>query len=384
MNWPRAILHVDMDAFYASVEQRDNPRLLGQPVIVGGTGHRGVVSAASYEARAFGVRSAMPGSKARRLCPDGVFLRGRMSVYRDVSRQIHKIFQQFTPDIEPLSLDEAFLDITSNQRLMTPEQAAEKIKQQIREQLRLVASVGLAPNKFVAKLASDRDKPDGLCVVKPEQVLAFIDPLPVSAIWGLGKQTAAKLQRAGIHIAQQLRLADTAHLIPMLGNRTAHYQALASGVDDRPVQSRSADKSISNEITFDVDARSQARIEATLLSLSDKVARRLRTQQYRAKTVVIKIRQANFTTFTRQRQLIEADNRTDVIYETARALLLKWWREQGHCAIRLIGVGTTQLLPYVPEAIDQNGKDAAIDAVKNRFGADALTRGRLINSNQKT
>ena len=278
MSLPRVVLHADMDAFYASVEQRDRPELRGKPVIVGGTGPRGVVSAASYEARAFGVRSAMPGFEARRLCPDGIFLRGEMRKYAAVSKQVFAIFARFSPLVEPISLDEAFLDLTGSERLLGPPRAAgEALRRAVRDELALAVSVGIAPTKMVAKIASDEAKPDGLCEVFPEQVRAFLDPLPVGRLWGVGPVAEARLRAAGIETIGALARGDAEQLRKLVGESLgAHAFALARGQDARAVVPDRDAVSYSEENTFDTDVADRARIGAVVLGHAESVARRLR------------------------------------------------------------------------------------------------------------
>ncbi|NNK32142.1 MAG: DNA polymerase IV, partial [Xanthomonadales bacterium] len=269
----RAIIHVDMDAFYASVESLDEPSLRGSPVIVGGLGPRGVVAAASYEARAFGVHSAMPMSQARRRCPRAAFLRPRMERYRQKSAEVFRIFRSFTPLVEGLSLDEAFLDVTASLRLFGgSREIAAEIKERIQAETGLTASVGLAHNKFLAKLASDAQKPDGLVEVEPGRVHAFLDPMPIARLWGIGRRTEPKLKALGILTVGQLRRADGSVLQPVLGKRWEHFQRLARGEDDRDVVPGRPDKSISHEVTFDTDRSARAELLAELQRQTEAVA----------------------------------------------------------------------------------------------------------------
>ena len=270
------ILHVDMDAFYASVEERENPRLAGRPVIVGGTPEqRGVVAAANYEARRFGVHSAMSSATARRLCPQAVVLPPRIQYYAEVSRQIHAIFERYTPLVEPLSLDEAFLDVTGSEHLFgTAESIGGRIKEDIRAELRLVASVGVAPNKFLAKIASDVNKPDGFVVVPPESVQQFLDPLPVGRLWGVGRVTGHTFQQLGVDTIGQLRTLSLAALEQLAGRVGVRLWNLARGVDDRKVVPDREAKSISHETTFAADLTDPETLRAWLLELTEQVARR--------------------------------------------------------------------------------------------------------------
>jgi DNA polymerase-4 len=272
------ILHADMDAFYASVEQRDRPELRGKPVIVGGGGVRGVVSAASYEARAFGVRSAMPGFEARRLCPDGIFLRGDMRKYTAVSREVFRVFERFSPLVEPISLDEAFLDLTGTERLLgAPRAAGEALRHAVREATGLAVSVGIAPTKMVAKIASDEAKPDGLLEIAPSEVRAFLDPLPVGRVWGVGPVAEARLRAIGITTIGELARSDEDRLIARLGDALgAQAAALARGFDERAVVSDRDAVSYSEENTFETDVVDRARIGAVIQDHAESVARRVR------------------------------------------------------------------------------------------------------------
>jgi len=300
VNSRRRILHVDMDAFYASVEQRDDLSLQGKPVVVGGN-TRGVVAAASYEAREFGIRSAMPMRDALRRCPDLHRVPPRMSHYQAVSKEVFAVFREFTPLVEGLSLDEAFLDVTESLHLFGDEVAiAIEIKKRIRERTRLTASVGVAPNKLVAKIASDLDKPDGLVVVTDDNMRETLDPLPVQVIPGIGKETLARLKLIPISTVAGLRLASDRDLEPVFGRFARRTRDRASGIDDRPVLSSRPDKSISAEETFDNDLDDRKEMHRHLLRLSERTASRLRAKELVAGTVQVKIRQADFTTFTRQ------------------------------------------------------------------------------------
>src|SRR5262245_45320132 len=298
-------LHVDMDAFYASVEVRRQPELRGQPVVVGGSGPRGVVSSASYEARAFGVRSAMPGSQARRLCPQAVFLPPDMAAYSAASRDVMRIFADVTPLVEPLSVDEAFLDVAGARRLLgPPTQIAEHIRARIRSELNLTCSVGVASTKFMAKLASTRAKPDGLLVVKAEDALAFLHPLPVEALWGVGERTADVLRRLGLRTVGDVAQAPLGMLRQALGEAAAaHLHALAWARDPRRVTPERVEKSVGSETTFDVDVADPDVIRETLLALANGVAVRLRHAQVAGRTVAIKVRLSDFTTLNRSRTL---------------------------------------------------------------------------------
>ena len=305
MNQPRQIIHVDMDAFFASVELLDNPELKGKAVIVGGSPEkRGVVAAASYEARKFGVYSAMPTNQAIRLCPEAILLPGRMKRYVELSHKIREIFSRYTPQIEPISLDEAFLDVTGSITLFGPaEKIGQNIKTQIKEELGLIASVGIAPNKFLAKLASDLQKPDGFVIITEEDKQDILDPLDISKIWGIGKITEKALKSIGINTIGQLRKTDTTKLNNILGNQTPHILSLAKGIDNREVESVRASKSMSSERTFATDVKDKNVLLNVLLEQVDEVAQRLRKEELEAKTITLKLRYGDFRTITRSNTL---------------------------------------------------------------------------------
>jgi DNA polymerase-4 len=379
------ILHVDMDAFYASVEELDDPGLAGQPVVVGGTPDgRGVVAAANYAAREYGVHSAMPAAQARRLCPDAVFIRSRMDRYAEVSRGLRGIFARYTPLVEPLSLDEAFLDVTSSLRLFGEgEVIARRIKDEIRAELGLVASVGVAPNKFLAKLASDLDKPDGLVVVPADDIQAFLDPLPVSRLWGVGKVSNRRLEELGVHTIGDLRALPRDLLTGRFGQSATHLLELARGVDDRRVVPDRDAKSISHETTFAIDIGDAEILKSWLLDLSEQVATRLRRQDLRGRTVFIKMRYGDFRTVTRSQSLDAPTNVTrDLFASAARLLSAQLSRDPG--ALRLLGMGvsgvTTESMEQGQlfeqgERDHQRRIDTVVDAIKSRFGNRAMRRG---------
>ena len=377
----RTILHVDMDAFYASVEQRDKPELRGLPVVVGGD-NRGVVAAASYEARKFGVRSAMPMAEARRRCPSLLRVAPRMAHYQEVSAQIFAIFRDFTPLVEGLSLDEAFLDVTGSLALLgSGESIARRIKSRIREETGLTASVGVAPNKLVAKIASDLDKPDGLVVVAAGECRALLAPLPVSVIPGIGHRTLEQLQRRNILSVADLRDAADRDLEPVFGRFTRRMRDKAAGIDDRPVSASRAEKSISSESTYDVDLDDRTEMERELLRLADTTSRRLRKASLQAGTVQVKIRRADFSTFTRQQKLGAPTSSTDRVYLVARQLLGGWLEENPGSRVRLLGVGCSGLAEAVQQDLfapvaAKTPVDAAVDSVRERFGTPALQRAR--------
>jgi DNA polymerase-4 len=382
----RAILHVDMDAFYASIEQRDGPSLRGRPVIVGGTGGRGVVAAASYEVRRYGVHSAMPVREALRRCPDAVCVRPRIGHYAEVSRQIFEVFHEFTPLVQGLSLDEAFLDVTAGTAAPgEAERIAREIKRRIRERTGLTASVGVAPNKLLAKIASDLRKPDGLVVVRPEEIHAVLDPLPIRRLSGLGAKTAPKVEALGIHTLGELRAASAARLRPVFGRYTERVQQRAAGIDDRPVVPDRDEKQISAEETFDTDIADHARLRAEIVRLADRTCARLRARQLSASCVTVKIRRGDFTTYTRQRHFEPPTQETRVITSLATALLDAWLAAQPRAALRLLGVGVSELAPATqlelftaPQSARNRELDAAVDRIRERFGKVALTRASAI------
>jgi DNA polymerase-4 len=375
----RAILHIDMDAFFAAVEVLDDPSLQGKPVIVGGTPEgRGVVAAASYEARAYGIHSAMSAARAVKLCPHGVFRRGRHRRYAAVSRQIFDLFTEYTPLVEPLSLDEAFLDVTGCQRLHgSAAQIGRTIKQRIREEIGLVASVGLAPNKFLAKLASDLDKPDGFFIFTAENCREILAGLPVCRLWGVGDVTQRRLERQGIRTIGDLQEMSPEDLTARFGDHAAHLYQLALGRDDRAVIPRSAAKSIGHETTFPADIADESELRAILDELVAKVARRLRSQRLTARTVSLKARYSDFTTVTRALTLPEPTAATAVLRDTARELLAHRLGRRGR-PLRLIGVAVSKLKRrdegpvelFTDQQVAREQKiDAVLDRVHSRFGS---------------
>jgi len=389
----RAIVHVDMDAFYAAVECLDKPELKDQPVIVGGLGPRGVVATANYPARVFGVHSAMPMGRARRLCPQAQYIRPRMSRYQEISARIFSVFRDFTPRVEGLSLDEAFLDVTSSLKLFGGlEEIGLQVKQEIFRKTGLTASVGIAHNKFLAKLASDAQKPDGLVYVRPGEAHRFLDPMPVSRLWGIGKRTAPKLTALGILTIGQLRRCDVSILRPVFGNRTEHFQLLARGEDDREVESRRPDKSISHEVTFDTDLMDRRELLAELLRQSEKVSRRLRAQELMASTVVVKIRDADFRTVTRSRSMRACSNSTRTLYRMARALFESWRDKHRTTPVRLIGMGVTGLEQEssfgdaAGDRLDcstERSLDRVLDRINQRYGDAKIVHGLALRRNKE-
>ncbi len=379
------ILHADMDAFYASVEERDRPELVGKPVIVGGSPEkRGVVSAANYVARRYGIHSAMPAATAQRLCPQGIFLPPRIDYYAEVSSQIREIFERFTPLVEPLSLDEAFLDVTGSEHLFGP--AAEigrKIKQAIREEIRLVVSVGVAPNKFLAKIASDLKKPDALVVVEPDKVQEFLDPLPVERLWGVGKQGSKVFQRLGIRTIGQLRQWPLDVLQSRFGSSGEHLWQLAHGIDDRAVVPEREAKSISHETTFEQDIDDMEVLRAWLVELTEQVGWRLRRHGLRGRTVQLKVRFADFSMITRSQTLPEPTDITQELWQAADEMLCQRL-PAGHLPVRLLGMGVSGLddtglvqgMLFDQETREKQARlDAVTDEVKERFGRGAIRRG---------
>lgn len=383
----RSILHVDMDAFYASIEQRDAPELMGRPVVVGGRTNRGVVAAASYEAREFGIFSAMPMAEAMRRCSHLCRVQPRMSHYRNVSSQIFTVFREFTPLVEGLSLDEAFLDVTASVKLFgSPALIAAEIKQRIHAETGLTASVGVAHNKLIAKIASDLDKPDGLTVVEPADYEKKLDPLPVHVIPGIGSETLKRLRTIQIDTVRDLRTATDRDLEPIFGRYTRKTRDSAAGIDTRPVVSSHEEKSISAEETFDTDLSSPAEMDRELLRLTERTASRLRKAALGAGTVQIKIRRADFKTYTRQRSVTPPASGTDQIYAVARDLLKSWLVDNPGAKIRLLGVGGNNLAParqsdLFSTDIKQGNTvvDNTVDEIRDRFGTSSVARARTLD-----
>jgi DNA polymerase-4 len=380
------ILHVDLDAFFAAVEQRDRPELRGRPVIVGGGGphDRGVVSAASYEARAFGVRSAMPLRTAGALCPDGVFLPVDGAKYARVSSQVMVILRRFTPRVEPVSIDEAFLDVAGSEGLFGDGRAiATAIKLAIREELGLTASVGVASTKLVAKVASELRKPDGLVVVPVGGEADFLAALPIARLWGVGPQTRARLADYGVRTIGDLAALPADVLVRRLGPHGPDLRARARGIDPSPVSGGQDAKSVSHEHTFAVDTHDRDEIERSLLALSEGVSGRLRAAGLKAATITVKVRDSTFETRTRQRTLDEPTDMTDTIWRAALELARPEIRGK---TIRLLGVGASNFGERQQLGLFGGGEDRlrraveAADAVKRRFGPRAITRARLLGS----
>jgi len=390
--WPRVIAHADMDAFYASVEVLDNPELRGKPVIVGGSSMRGVVTSASYEARRFGVHSAMPTAQAKKLCPDGIFLRGRMERYGELSRAVRAVFEQFSPVVEPLSLDEAFLDLTGTQRLLGPPiEVARALKRRVREATGLTVSVGVAPIKMAAKILSDMSKPDGLLVLGPEHLLEFLEPLPVERLWGVGRVTLARLNQAGISTIGDLARFDLAGLRSRFGSFGAHLHELANGHDPRAVVGDWERKSYGEESTFEHDyTLASLDLRRVLTAHGEALARRLRADGVRARTITLKLKLARplgggrYPLLTRS---LSIDSATDDGAAITRIAIQLIERVKVTDKVRLAGVqvhnleraDARQLGLFDPAAIREAGRrsrlNRALDEVTRRFGEDAVTRG---------
>jgi DNA polymerase IV len=381
----RAILHIDMDAFYASVEEQDRPELKGKPLIVGGTGGRGVVAAASYAVRRFGVRSAMPMREALRRCPQAVCVAPRMARYKEVSGRVFAIFHEFTPLVEGLSLDEAFLDVTSSQRLLgSAESMGREIRRRIQRETGLTASVGVAPNKLLAKIASDLNKPDGMCRIDADNACEILDGLPVEKLFGIGPRTLPAVHAAGIRSFGDLRRAGDDALRRVFGKHGRTMRERAAGLDDRPVEADRAEKSISAEETYAADIRGSALLNVEILRLADRTASRLRAQGLAAGKVSVKIRRGDFTTFTRQRALGSPTQDTSVVSAVAKTLLGEWLAAQPNVPIRLlgVGVGALQMMQqadlFAGSAVQGSRLDAAVDGIRERFGRNMLTRASLL------
>jgi len=380
------ILHADLDAFFASVEQRDDPRLRGRPVIVGA----GVVLAASYEAKAFGVRTAMGGVQARRLCPDAIVVSPRMSAYSEASKAVFEVFEDTTPLVEGLSIDEAFLDVRGMRRLAgQPSEIAARLRQKVLEQVGLTITVGIARTKFLAKVASAVAKPDGLLVVPPGDELAFLHPLPVERLWGVGRVTAATLHGRGITTVGQVARLDEAALTAMLGRASGrHLHALAHNRDPRPIQVGRRRRSIGSQRALGRKPRSLAEIDAIVVGIVDRIARRLRTGRRVCRTVVLRLRFTDFTRATRSQTMPQATARTQAILDTARELLAIATPLIETQGLTLVGLSLTNLeaqdrvqlaLPF--ERWHDAALDAALDEVHDRFGSAAVTRAVLLGQN---
>ena len=384
------ILHVDMDAFYASVELKRRPDLQGQPVIVGAVGNRGVVLSATYEARAFGVAGGIPISRARRLCPQAIYLAPDFATYQEVSKGVMAVFRDVTPHVSPISLDEAFLDVAgARRRLGTPRQIAAYIKARIADEQGIPCSVGVAPTMFLAKLASTRSKPDGLLVVPLDGVLEFLHPLPVGALWGVGQKTEEVLVTNGLHTVGHIARTPVEVLCQIVGEASGrHLHGLANGRDERDVRSvaAEAERSIGAEETFMTDVTDETVVARELLRLSDRTARRVRASGMVAKTIAIKVRYADFTTVSRSRTLKEATDVGETIYETAVALFSAL--KVNGAPLRLVGVraegliaaeGGAMQLSFDPRPAARKAAERAMDAAADKFGSHAVRPGTLID-----
>ena len=388
----RVVLHLDMDAFYAAVEVREDPRLSGRPVVVGHPGKRGVVATCSYEARAFGVRSAMPSVVAARLCPDAIWLPVRMGLYVEISRRIRRVLDEEAPIVEPLSIDEAFLDVTGwAGDLVEGAAIARRLKERIRAQERLTASVGVAPNKFLAKLASDLEKPDGLVVLPKEEIPTRLWPLPVEKLWGVGPKGAERLRKGGIKTVGDVARASASALEMLVGGSLArHVGALARGDDDRLVERDRGSRSISEERTYTEDLRDPRQIDRALLARAAGVARTLRGEGLVARTVHLKVRTGDFTTFTRAQTLREPTDLAEAIVTAVRGLYADRIDLKGR-GVRLLGVGVSGLLgtsearaSLFPDAASARARKLAgiEDAVRSKAGDRALIRASLIRDKE--
>ncbi len=386
----KLILHIDMDAFFAAIEQLDNPQFRGKPVIVGadpkGGKGRGVVSTCSYEAREFGIHSAMPISQAYKRCLHAIYVFPRGKRYSEMSKKIMKILHRFSPDVEPISIDEAFLDVSSTYKLFgSVENLGISIKKVIHDETQLTASVGIAPSKFVAKIASDLKKPDGLVIVEKEHVLEFLAPLEISRLWGIGEKTLPKLQGIGIHKIGDLARYSQKELIDRFGKAGLHFWRLANGIDAREVKHHAVAKSISKEITFHVDKSDTDELSETLLYLCNELAREMRKKNYKGRTITLKIRLDDFSTFSRSRSFSQAIDASNMIQEQIVDMFSSFDRKGKK--VRLLGVGLSHLqtgggqinLFEGPE-IQENKIDKVIDQVREKFGEKSITRASLIHT----
>ncbi len=376
----RSILHLDMDAFFAAVEQREEPSLQGKALLIGHDGPRGVVATASYEAREYGCHSAQPMAVAKRMCPHAIVLPVRMHLYRQASDRVFDILGEFSPVVEPLSIDEAFIDLTGTERLLgEPEAVARRIKERIRSELKLTASVGLAPNKFLAKLASDMNKPDGHTVIREQDVDRILPPLPVTKIWGVGKATADRMRTYGIRTIGDLRQKPEAWLRQFFGSEADRYWRLSRGLDDRPVVTDENAKSIGHEQTFETDVADPEEIRRVMLDQVEQVAARLRRHGMLARGVSLKIRFGHFETISRSTTLPRPTDATAELWDAARAVFGQWPFQP----VRLIGVtaerlsrGAGQMDLFTDPAHDRQKKlDAVADRINQRYGKRAIRRG---------
>jgi len=384
----RVILHIDMDAFFAAIEELDHPEYKGKPVVVGadpreGKG-RGVVSTCNYEARKYGIHSAMPISQAYKRCPFAVYVFPRMRRYVELSKKIHEIFYEFTPKVESISIDEAFLDMSGCIRLIgSPIEIAKRIKKRIKDETGLTASIGIAPNKFVAKVASDLKKPDGLVIVEADKVVEFLAPLPISKMWGVGKKTEIKLKAKGIDTIGKLAKVSHQVLIKQLGKVGLHFWSLANGIDNRDVEVEHGVKSVSLENTFLEDINDEYKIEETITALADNVSRILRKEQLKGKTITLKIRLEDFSTFTRAQSYQSFIDASEIISSTCLNLYRKFNRQQKK--VRLLGVAVSNLDTSCGDQLSmfdnttgyEKKIDRIIDIIQNKFGADKIKKASI-------
>lgn len=392
----RWIMHVDMDAFFASIEQLDHPEYKGHPVIVGGLSSRGVVATCSYEARKFGVHSAMPISRAKKLCPDGIYVYPRMDRYKEVSHQIFSIMKEFTPHIEPLSIDEAFLEVSGMSTMYSgPKALGRSIKDRVFEETGLIISAGLAPNKFLAKLASDLDKPDGLVVIPYGREKEILAPLPIKRIWGVGPRTEKILKTGGFHLMRHIQaLPDESSLIPLVGNQARRIWELANGIDDRPVETDRKIQSIGAEETYEEDLTDGSAIELEFRYFANRLSKRLRKRNLLGHTVSIKVRYDDFTTVSRQKRLDTPSDHEHVFFETALLLWNKLMQDKTSGLtfmdppgpIRLLGLTVSGLDEEVPmqdslfespKYETENKLAGVLDSLESKFGETAVMSGAL-------
>lgn len=392
----RWIMHVDMDAFFASIEQLDHPEYKGHPVIVGGLSSRGVVATCSYEARKFGVHSAMPISRAKKLCPDGIYVYPRMDRYKEVSHQIFSIMKEFTPHIEPLSIDEAFLEVSGMSTMYSgPKALGRAIKDRVFEETGLIISAGLAPNKFLAKLASDLDKPDGLVVIPYGREKEILAPLPIKRIWGVGPRTEKILKTGGFHLMRHIQaLPDESSLIPLVGNQARRIWELANGIDDRPVETDRKIQSIGAEETYEEDLTDGSAIELEFRYFANRLSKRLRKRNLLGHTVSIKVRYDDFTTVSRQKRLDTPSDHEHVFFETALLLWNKLMQDKTSGLtfmdppgpIRLLGLTVSGLDEEVPmqDSLFESPKNetenklaGVLDSLESKFGETAVMSGAL-------
>ena len=389
-------MHVDMDAFFASIEQLDHPEYKGHPVIVGGLSSRGVVATCSYEARKFGVHSAMPISRAKKLCPDGIYVYPRMDRYKEVSHQIFSIMKEFTPHIEPLSIDEAFLEVSGMSTMYSgPKALGRAIKDRVFEETGLIISAGLAPNKFLAKLASDLDKPDGLVVIPYGREKEILAPLPIKRIWGVGPRTEKILKTGGFHLMRHIQaLSDESSLIPLVGNQARRIWELANGIDDRPVETDRKIQSIGAEETYEEDLTDGSAIELEFRYFANRLSKRLRKRNLLGRTVSIKVRYDDFTTVSRQKRLDTPSDHEHVFFETALLLWNKLMQDKTSGLtfmdppglIRLLGLTVSGLDEEVPmqDSLFESSKNetenklaGVLDSLESKFGETAVMSGAL-------